>query len=108
MRAVRNQFSDRKERSRRVFVAKDDAGQARGKKVRRNNHGEHSSAGDMVRESGIYEVIHDNQHRSAHEVEMIANEMFPLCEVCFERVKYRVVRTAPYIFTDEDFEEPMD
>ena len=62
-------------------------------------------AGDTVRQSGIYEVIHDRNHREAHEVVMISGENFPDCETCKERVRFRLVRTAPYIFQDEDFEE---
>jgi hypothetical protein len=62
-------------------------------------------AGDTVRQSGIYEVIHDRDHRDAHEVVMISGERFPDCETCKEKVRFRLVRTAPYIFQDEDFEE---
>lgn len=62
-------------------------------------------AGETVRQSGIYEVIHDRAHRDAHEVVMISGEFFPNCETCKERVRFRLVRTAPYIFQDEDFEE---
>ena len=62
-------------------------------------------SGDTVRQSGIYEVIHDREHREAHEVVMISGEHFPDCETCKERVRFRLVRTAPYIFQDEDFEE---
>jgi hypothetical protein len=72
---------------------------------RRSSHGQLHPPGDLVRESGIYEIVHDGQHRQAHEVVMIANERFPTCENCLDRVRFRLVRTAPYIFTDEDFEE---
>ncbi|MGC2108002.1 MAG: hypothetical protein WA655_00705 [Candidatus Korobacteraceae bacterium] len=61
--------------------------------------------GDTVRQSGIYEVIHDSSHREAHEVVMISGERFPDCETCKEKVRFRLIRTAPYIFQDEDFEE---
>lgn len=62
-------------------------------------------SGDTVRQSGIYEVIHDRNHREAHEVVMISGQGFPDCETCKEKVRFRLVRTAPYIFQDEDFEE---
>ncbi len=62
-------------------------------------------AGDTVRQSGIYEVIHDRDHREVHDVVMISGEHFPDCETCKEKVRFRLVRTAPYIFQDEDFEE---
>jgi hypothetical protein len=75
---------------------------------RRVPHGELFVAGSVVRESGIYEVLHYLGHRSAHEVVMIAEDQFPPCDVCDIRVRYRVLRTAPYIFSDVDFEEPKD
>ncbi len=77
-------------------------------RIRRTGHGLLFSPGDPVRESGIYEVLHDAQHRTAHEVVMIANDRFPTCDTCAEKVRFRLVRTAPYIFADEDFEEPLD
>ncbi len=61
--------------------------------------------GDTVRQSGIYEVIHDRNHRDVHEVVMISGQQFPDCETCKEKVRFRLIRTAPYIFQDEDFEE---
>jgi hypothetical protein len=75
---------------------------------RRIPHGELFVAGSVARESGIYEVLHDLGHRTSHEVVMIADELFPACDVCEDRVRYRVLRTAPYIFSDVDFEEPKD
>lgn len=64
------------------------------------------SAGETVRETGIYEVIHDGAHRSAHEVVMLNGNPFPACDTCAAKVRFRLVRTAPYIFQDADFEEP--
>lgn len=63
------------------------------------------SAGETVRETGIYEVLHDHEHRAAHEVVMLRGDAFPPCDTCEQRVRFRLVRTAPYIFQDEDFEE---
>lgn len=62
-------------------------------------------SGEVVRQSGIYEVLHDREHRQAHEVVMISGEKFPDCETCKDKVHFRLIRTAPYIFQDEDFEE---
>ena len=61
--------------------------------------------GDTVRQSGIYEVVHDGEHRAAHDVVMIAGDQFPNCETCDQSVRFRLMRTAPYIFQDQDFEE---
>ena len=78
----------------------------------KTNHGRHPSAhgpkfrpGDPVRESGIYEVIHGRDHRQAHEVVMLKGTAFPLCDSCDDEVRFRLIRTAPYIFQDGDFEE---
>ena len=58
-----------------------------------------------MKQSGIFEVVHDAEHRAAHEVVMIAGDAFPNCETCDQKVRFRLVRTAPYIFQDQDFEE---
>src|SRR5690349_12350581 len=68
-------------------------------------HGPQMRPGDPVRESGIYEVIHGREHRQAHEVVMLKGTAFPLCDSCDDNVRFRLVRTAPYIFQDGDFEE---
>ena len=76
-----------------------------------SGHGERRSAdrryrsGEIVRQSGIYEVVHELSHREAHEAVMISGEPFPDCDTCKSKVRFRLVRTAPYIFQDEDFEE---
>ncbi len=61
--------------------------------------------GETVPESGIYEVVHEGDHRQAHDAVMIIGNQFPSCETCNESVRFRIVRTAPYIFQDEDFED---
>jgi hypothetical protein len=35
---------------------------------------------------------------------MHVGDLFPVCDTCNEQVKFKVIRTAPYIFDDEDFE----
>jgi hypothetical protein len=67
--------------------------------------GESHSPGEPVRQSGIYEVVHARAHRASHEVVMLAGDAFPLCDTCTDQVRFRLIRTAPYIFQDEDFEE---
>lgn len=61
--------------------------------------------GETVPESGIYEVIHEGDHRQAHDAVMIRGNNFPNCEICDQSVRFRIVRTAPYIFQDQDFED---
>ncbi|HXB21140.1 MAG TPA: hypothetical protein VNV88_07160 [Candidatus Solibacter sp.] len=69
----------------------------------RAKHGKIFLTGERVLETGIYEVIHDRRHRPSHEVVMHAKDLFPACDQCHARVRFKLVRTAPYIFDDEDF-----
>ena len=61
-------------------------------------------SGDPVRETGIYEVTHKVEHRAEHEVVLLTGDIFPRCETCQSEVAFRLIRTAPYIFQDADFE----
>lgn len=69
-------------------------------------HGKVFRPADPVRETGIYEVIHQGGHRPPHEAVMLSGDIFPSCDTCAAEVRFRLVRTAPYIFQDQDFEEP--
>jgi hypothetical protein len=72
----------------------------------RRTFGKHASMflpGQPVRESGIYEVIHDKNHRQAHEAVMYRDDLFPACDQCEMKVRFKLIRSAPYIFDDEDF-----
>ena len=80
-------------------------GSKEGSGRRPSPHGPYLRPGDPVRESGIYEVMHGRDHRGAHEVVMLRGTEFPLCDTCDDEVRFRLVRTAPYIFQDDDFEE---
>lgn len=62
------------------------------------------TSGSPVHETGIYEVTHERNHRAPHDVVMLAGDVFPGCETCNAPVRFRLVRTAPYIFQDPDFE----
>jgi len=70
---------------------------------RGGSHNKMFLPGVPVPETGIYEVIHDRGHRTAHEVVMHPGDLFPPCDQCDMRVRFKLVRTAPYIFDDEDF-----
>jgi hypothetical protein len=60
--------------------------------ARRN--GSFFKPGETVRETGIYEVVHDRGHRTTHEAVMLAKDVFPACDTCFEKVRFRLLRTA--------------
>ena len=64
--------------------------------------------GDRVPSSGIYAVLHSESHRGPHEVVMVGRDKFPKCEICGGEVNYRLVRSAPYVFEDQDFEAASD
>lgn len=105
MQAQRMAFSFREAQRRHEFFRITG-----GRKSRPHSGGEGRSslvfgAGEIVRQTGIYEVIHAAAHRSAHEVVMLSGDAFPPCETCGQQVRFRLVRTAPYIFQDEDFGE---
>jgi hypothetical protein len=70
------------------------------------DEGRQYKAGDPVTESGIYEAIHEGAHREPHEVVMVKADLFPACDTCAEKVRFKLVRSAPYIFNDVDFEQP--
>ena len=94
------------ETSRRNIVPRiKGGGKTRPHFGQKGRNGPTFTAGETVKETGIYEVIHDSSHRSAHEVVMLSGDAFPACDTCEQRVRFRLVRTAPYIFQDEDFEE---
>ncbi len=60
------------------------------------------SAGDLVPESGIYQVMH-YRHRLYHEATLLRGSVFPPCTFCGEKVRFRLVHTANHIEHDRDF-----
>jgi len=90
----------------RAFAFKDRGQRLRHTLTPAPSASKFSLSGEVVRESGIYEVIHEGPHRDSHEVVLLASDLFPSCDICSERVLFRSVRSAPYIFTDRDFEKP--
>lgn len=56
---------------------------------------------EEVPQSGIYQVVHEGGEKET--VVFLRASVFPACEDCGAKVRYSIVRTAPYIFDDEDF-----
>jgi hypothetical protein len=77
----------------------------RGHKTGRKSGKIFFQAGQIVPESGIYQVIHHEEHRPSHEAVMHRGDAFPSCDQCHEQVRFQVLHIAPYIFDDEDFVE---
>jgi hypothetical protein len=60
-------------------------------------------SGDKVKKSGIYSVLHDGKHASAHEVTCIAGKTFPACGECGDAVRFLLVKHATHIGRSEHF-----
>lgn len=60
-------------------------------------------AGDKVKKSGIYSVIHDREHADAHDVTCVAGRMFPPCCECGQGVRFHLVRHAKHVGHHEQF-----
>src|ERR1700749_4029225 len=84
--ATRNYASPRKA----AFQLQPGSSKDPGHGGRRSNSNRRYRSGEIVRQSGIYEVIHDREHREAHEVVMISGENFPDCETCKEKVRFQL------------------
>jgi hypothetical protein len=85
------------------FSGRDPGDKQPGRRRKTSQHTNIFLPGQPVLESGIYEVIHDKNHRQAHEAVMYRSDLFPICDQCELRVRFRLIRSAPYIFDDEDF-----
>jgi len=57
--------------------------------------------GELVEQSGIYEVCHSDGPRET--IVLLRGAVFRGCDCCRAQVRYRLVRSAPYIFEDQDF-----
>lgn len=59
--------------------------------------------GEMVEESGIYEICHSDEPRGT--LILLRNTLFPECKQCGEGVRYKMVQSVPHISEDPDFLE---
>jgi hypothetical protein len=59
--------------------------------------------GAKVKKSGIYAVVHDDNHADAHEVTCVSGKVFPSCGECGEDVRFRLVKHAVLIGRHEQF-----
>lgn len=103
MKAKKNRILRVQELSHRPTLRSE--GRGSGSRRGPARHGRIFLPGKPVPETGIYEVVHDRAHRQAHEAVMHGGDLFPACDQCDTRVRFKLVRTAPYIFDDEDFVE---
>jgi hypothetical protein len=59
--------------------------------------------GDEVRRSGVYRVIHADQHAKPHEVTCVYSDRFPPCRDCRQDVRFVLVRPAQHVASHEHF-----
>ncbi|PYT71297.1 MAG: hypothetical protein DMG41_29620 [Acidobacteria bacterium] len=59
--------------------------------------------GDEVSRSGIYQVIHANQHAKPHEVTCVYSDRFPPCRDCRQDVRFVLMRGAQHVASHEHF-----
>jgi len=56
----------------------------------------------LVSSSGVYEICHKNEPREW--VLLLREDVFKACDRCGVEVRYKLVRPAPHISEDRDFE----
>ena len=59
--------------------------------------GKEYKPGDTVEHSGVYLVLHDEEHAQSHEVTVIFGKRFPLCNHCGHHPRFIAVRLAQHI-----------
>jgi len=59
--------------------------------------------GAKVERSGIYRVIHDQDHAQAHEVTCVFGKHFPPCNSCGHSVRFVLAYAAIHIESNEYF-----
>lgn len=64
------------------------------------------SPGELVDESGIYEICHADEPRVT--VLLLRNTFFSYCKQCGDRVRYKLIEAVPHISEDPDFLENFE
>ena len=59
--------------------------------------------GELVRQSGIYRIFHEQDHTTVHDVLCICDEHFPKCRQCGERVRFQLITAFQHINEDAYF-----
>jgi len=60
--------------------------------------------GEIVAESGLYEICHSDEPRTS--AVLVRGERFPVCNRCEEEVRYKLLQAVPHISEDPDFALP--
>jgi hypothetical protein len=59
--------------------------------------------GDKVEHSGVYRVVHDDEHTEEHEVTCVFGKHFPPCNHCGNHPRFIAVKLAQHIEHNEWF-----
>lgn len=59
--------------------------------------------GEKVPHSGIYLVTHDSKHTESHEVTCVYGKVFPPCKGCGQHPRFKLLRAAHHVETQENF-----
>ena len=62
-------------------------------------------AGEKIKKSGIYSVLHEGKHAETHEVTCVAGRAFPPCSECGGAVRFLLVRHAKHVSRNEHFSQ---
>lgn len=73
----------------------------------RNNEGALNSdrlfrPAEQVLHSGIYELLHERGDPGM--IVLVRDQQFPVCQDCGSRVRFRLLKAAPHISEDPDFQ----
>lgn len=61
--------------------------------------------GDVVPQSGIYDVTHDPKHAESHQVTCIEGERFPPCRGC-DHPRFHLAKSAVHVKEQRSFKKP--
>jgi hypothetical protein len=61
--------------------------------------------GETVPESGVYSVIHTNNHAQPHDVIILGKGVFPRCNECGDRVYFTLTKAAQNIAANLHFQK---
>jgi|GraSoiStandDraft_4_1057263.scaffolds.fasta_scaffold447073_1 hypothetical protein len=69
----------------------------------RKRMGKEYKPGDTVEHSGVYLVLHDEEHTQSHEVTVVFGKRFPACNHCGHHPRFIAVRLEQHIDHNEHF-----
>ncbi len=59
--------------------------------------------GDRVRTTGIYKVIHGDQHYPTHHITALYGDLFPNCLGCSDSVQFELAMSAVHVNAHPQF-----